>query len=67
MARDTFRIALRSYGPFESAIARQWASFCAASGCTLRLEAPAFELHPLHETCFGREGLKRGTGTWPWS
>lgn len=60
MARDTFRIALRSFGPFESAIARQWASFCAATGCTLRLEAPAFDLHPLHETCLGREGLKRG-------
>jgi multiple sugar transport system substrate-binding protein len=58
--RDTFRIAIRKFGPFESAIAKQWASFCAASGCTLKLDAQALELHELHDTLFAREGLKRG-------
>jgi len=58
--RDTFRIAVRKFGPFESAIAKQWASFCAATGCALRLEAEPLDLHPLHETCFERHGLRDG-------
>ncbi|MGC4074087.1 MAG: extracellular solute-binding protein [Nibricoccus sp.] len=58
--RETFRIAVRKFGPFESAIQKQWTSFCAATGCTLRLEAEALDLHPLHDTLFAREGLKKG-------
>lgn len=60
MPRDTFRIAIRKFGPFESAIRKQWTSFCAATGCALRLEAEAFDLRPLHETCFARRGLAHG-------
>jgi len=58
--RSTFRIAVRKFGPFESAIQKQWASFCRATGCTLRLEAEPLDLHPLHDTLFAREGLKKG-------
>jgi multiple sugar transport system substrate-binding protein len=58
--RDTFRIAVRKFGPFESAIQKQWASFCAATGCTLRIEAEPLDLHPLHDTLFARQGLKNG-------
>ena len=31
----TFRIAVRKFGPFESAIQKQWASFCSSTGCRL--------------------------------
>ncbi|ATC63344.1 ABC transporter substrate-binding protein [Nibricoccus aquaticus] len=58
--RETFRIAVRKFGPFESAIEKQWASFCATTGCTLRLEAEPLDLHPLHDTLFARQGLKKG-------
>jgi multiple sugar transport system substrate-binding protein len=58
--RSTFRIAVRKFGPFESAIQKQWDSFCRATGCTLRLEAEPLDLHPLHDTLFARQGLKNG-------
>lgn len=58
--RDTFRIAVRKFGPFETAIAQQWRQFCAATGCPLRLEAVPLDLPELHATLFREEGLKRG-------
>lgn len=58
--RDTFRIAVRKFGPFEAAIAQQWASFCARTGCRLQLKAVALDLHPLHEALFVQGGLVRG-------
>jgi multiple sugar transport system substrate-binding protein len=61
MSRSSrFRIAVRRFGPFESAIARQWASFEAAAGTGLDLDAVALDLHPLHESLFEKEGLKSG-------
>jgi len=57
---DVFRIAVRKFGPFEAAVQKQWASFCAATGCGLRLEAEALDLHPLHDALFARAGLARG-------
>lgn len=56
----TFRIAVRKFGPFESAIAQQWESFAAATGCALTLEAVPLDLHPLHDSLFVRHGLQRG-------
>lgn len=58
---DTFRVAVRRFGPFESAIVKQWESFCAVSGCTLTLDAVALDLNPLVETLFTEGGLKDGT------
>ena len=58
--RDSFRIAIRKFGPFESAIQERWESFCRDTGCTLRLEASAFDLAELHETLFAKKGLKQG-------
>jgi len=55
-----FRIAVRKFGPFESAIQKQWSSFCAATGCRLRLEAQALDLHPLHDALFGSAGMRNG-------
>jgi len=58
---DRFRIAVRRFGPFETAITKQWASFCAATGCTLKLDAVALDLNPLVESIFTNGGLKDGT------
>ena len=61
MSRDgTFRIAVRKFGPFESAIAKQWASFEAEAGTGLQLEAVPMDLHPLAESLFARGGLRNG-------
>jgi multiple sugar transport system substrate-binding protein len=60
VARNTFRIALRRFGPFESAIQKHWDSFCAKSGCPLRLEAEAFDLPSLFQTTFEQSALREG-------
>jgi multiple sugar transport system substrate-binding protein len=58
--RDSFRIAIRKFGPFEAAIQERWESFCRATGCRLRLEAQAMDLAELHETLFAKRGLQQG-------
>jgi multiple sugar transport system substrate-binding protein len=60
MSRGTFRVAVRKFGPFESAIVRQWDAFEQSAHTGLHFKAEALELHPLMETLFQREGLKRG-------
>jgi len=55
------RIAVRKFGPFESAIRKQYADFCARTGCTLPLEAVPLDLNPLYDTLFTQGGLKDGT------
>ena len=61
--KDTlkFRIAVRKFGPFETAIDKIWKAFCKQTGCTLTLEAVPFELHPLYDATLGKEdGLLKG-------
>lgn len=58
--RNTFRIAIRQFDPFFSAIQKQWDSFCKKSGVTLALEAIELDLHPLYETLFDKGDLKSG-------
>ena len=58
---ETFRVAIRRFGPFESAIQKQWADFQAATGCPLRLEWEALDLNPLVDSLFTNGGLKDGT------
>jgi multiple sugar transport system substrate-binding protein len=60
LSRNTFRIAVRKYGPFESAIAKQWASFEAEAKIGLALEAIAMDLHPLEETLLTNNGMSNG-------
>ncbi|GAB4550282.1 MAG: hypothetical protein OHK0023_15960 [Anaerolineae bacterium] len=60
MSRDTFRVAIRKYTPFENAIQRAWAEFSAAEGISLTLQADALDLHPLYETLFDHNGLRHG-------
>lgn len=57
---DTFRIAIRKFGPFESALKKIWEGFCRQTGCTLRVEMVPMDLHQLHESLLEKEGLKKG-------
>ena len=56
------RIAVRKFGPFESAIARQFADFQRTTGDTGALDLVAMDLNPLHEALFERREL--ATGAW---
>ena len=55
-----FRIAVRKFAPFESALAKQWESFEQRHRTSLQLEAVPLELHPLHESLFENRGLLQG-------
>jgi multiple sugar transport system substrate-binding protein len=57
---NTFRIAVRKYGPFESAITKQWASFDAEAHTGLTLEAVAMDLHPLEGALLTSNGMSLG-------
>jgi multiple sugar transport system substrate-binding protein len=61
MSRTTIRVAVRKFGPFESAIARQFADFTRSTGTGARLEIEALDLNPLHESLFARRGLADGS------
>jgi|TARA_B110000037_G_scaffold24443_1_gene28187 multiple sugar transport system substrate-binding protein len=60
---NKFRIAVRKFDPFETAIEKIWKFFCQETGCDLELEAIPMDLHPLYEATLGKEnGLV--TGDW---
>ncbi len=52
-----FRVAVRRFGPFESAIRKQWESFERDAKTGLTLDAQAFDLPELSETVFPNETL----------
>jgi len=54
------RIAVRKFGPFEAAIAKQFADFVAATGADAEIEAVAMDLNPLHQAVIGDRGLANG-------
>ncbi len=60
-SQNALRIAIRKFGPFESAIQKQYASFQQATGCRLALEFESLDLNPLRDSLFTRGGLKDGT------
>lgn len=60
MSDNTLRIAVRQFGPFESAIQKQWDSFVKSTIPGVELEAKAFDLHDLHKTLFEEDGLLNG-------
>lgn len=57
----TLRIAVRAFGPFENAIAKQFADFVRVSGADAVLEAVPMDLNPLHEAVIGKRGLADGS------
>jgi multiple sugar transport system substrate-binding protein len=61
MPRDgKFRIAIRKFDPFESAIRKQWEIFAASAAVVLTLEAVTHDLHPLYQSLFEDRGLLLG-------
>ncbi|MDN3587653.1 extracellular solute-binding protein [Pedobacter aquatilis] len=57
---DTFRIAVRKFAPFESAMQKFWDKFCAFSDCKLKLEMVVMDLHELYESTITSRGLENG-------
>ncbi len=57
---DTLKIAVRKFGPFESAMQEIWDSYCAESGCTLKVEMVPMDLDDLHSAILEKDGLKNG-------
>jgi multiple sugar transport system substrate-binding protein len=55
-----FRIAVRQFGPFESAMAKLWAGFCQETGCQLAVEMVPMDLHELHASLLTDKGLQYG-------
>ncbi len=58
---SSFRIAIRKFAPFESAIQQEWRSFAETSGSNLELTGEALDLNPLYESLFTKNGLQDGT------
>ncbi|WP_282037198.1 ABC transporter substrate-binding protein [Saccharicrinis aurantiacus] len=58
--KEKLRIAVRKFGPFESAIDKIWADFCKQNNCDLELEAIPMDLHPLYDSTLKNDGLKNG-------
>ncbi|WP_207535174.1 extracellular solute-binding protein [Desertivirga arenae] len=59
-SENKFRIAVRKFGPFESAMEKLWKKFCDFSGCSLEAELVPLDLHPLYEATIAAGGLKSG-------
>ncbi len=57
---DTIRIAVRKFGPFESAMQKLWDNFCADTGCSLKAEMVPMDLEVLHKAILEDEGLLNG-------
>jgi len=57
---ETFRIAVRKFAPFESAMQKFWDKFCAFSGCKLKLEMAVMDLHELYDATITQKGLANG-------
>lgn len=57
---QTFRIAVRKYPPFEQAIRSQWNDFEAKVHTGLTLDLVQFDLHPLEEALFEKNGMRNG-------
>ncbi len=54
MRTDKFRIAVRRFPPFESAIAQQWEAFERVAQTGLELDAVPMDLHPLFDATIAR-------------
>lgn len=57
---NTIRIAVRKFGPFETALQKLWDSYCAETGCKLKAEMVPMDLDELHNAILGKQGLKNG-------
>ena len=60
MEKSTFRIAVRKFGPFESAMQKLWDAFCLKYDISIAVEMVPMELHELYEQTITEGGLKNG-------
>lgn len=60
MSAETIRIAVRKFGPFETALQKLWEGYCQSSGCTLKAEMVPMDLDDLHKAILEDQGLKNG-------
>jgi multiple sugar transport system substrate-binding protein len=60
MKNSTFRIAVRKFGPFESALQQLWDAFCLKNDISIAVEMLPMELHELYEQTITEGGLKNG-------
>jgi multiple sugar transport system substrate-binding protein len=58
--RNSFRVAVRKFDPFESAIRKQWECFAGQCASGLTLDLVAMDLHPLYGALLEDNGLQRG-------
>jgi len=57
---DKIRIAVRKFGPFESALQKLWSSYCLQTGCALEAEMVPMDLDDLHAAILKNKGLQNG-------
>ncbi|WP_200926337.1 extracellular solute-binding protein [Pedobacter sp. Leaf41] len=57
---ETFKIAVRKFAPFESAIRKFWDQYCEFSGCTVKLDMVVMDLHELYDKTISKKGLANG-------
>ncbi len=55
-----FRVAIRKFPPFESAIEKAWELFAKREGLNIELYTESLDLQPLEHSLFEEEGLKNG-------
>jgi len=60
MGIEKIRIAVRKFGPFESALEKLWRSYCHETGCTLEAEMIPMDLDDLHAAILENKGLQNG-------
>lgn len=58
--QSTFKIAVRKFAPFETAMQKFWDKFCAISGCDLKLEMIVMDLHELYDRTITKKGMANG-------
>lgn len=57
---QTLNVAVRRFGPFESAIRRQFEDFLAAGGADAEMVTHVHDLNPLHDLTIGKRALGSG-------
>ncbi len=57
---QTFRIAVRKFGPFEEAMRQQWQHLESTARTGLKLEIVSLDLHDLEDALFTQHGMVNG-------
>ncbi|MFC5682061.1 ABC transporter substrate-binding protein [Flavobacterium sp. MAHUQ-51] len=60
MGKSVFKIAVRKFGPFETAMQQLWDAFCLQHKIKIAVEMVPLELHDLYEQTISEGGLRKG-------